>query len=67
MKRIDKSKLKVFFRTVGISSVIAFCLIFGFMAAAKAYENTVRIGYGVYKQAVDWDENGLRIFDFIIK
>lgn len=64
MKIERKRQLKIFWRTVRISSIVVFCLIFGFIGAAKAYENTVRIGFGIYRPAVEWNEDGLRIFDF---
>lgn len=66
MKKERKKQLKVFWRTFRISSIIMFCLIFGFFGAAKAYENTVRIGFGIYRSAVEWNDDGLRIFDYYV-
>lgn len=66
MKKIKRRNIKLFWRTFCISNVIAFCIILGLAASAKAYENTIRIGYGIYKPAVEWNENEFRIFDFTV-
>ena len=50
-----------------MTSVIIYCLIFGVMAAAKAYEHTVRIGYGKYRSAIEFNGDSVRIFDYEIK
>lgn len=47
-----------------MSSLILFCLLFGFFGMAKAYENTRQIGFGEYKKAVAYEDGVLRIFDF---
>lgn len=62
-----KKGTKLFLRTVMISSAVVFCLIFGFLGAAKAYENTIRIGFGEYKKAVELSDGYFRIFDYEIK
>lgn len=62
-----KKGTRTFLRSVYISSTVVFCLIFGFLAAAKAYENTVRIGFGEYKKAVELNDGYFRIFDYEIK
>lgn len=66
MRKEKKRQLNIFWRTVRISGIIMFCLLFGFLGAAKAYENTVRIGFGIYRPAVEWNEDGLRIFDYYV-
>ena len=50
-----------------MTSVIIYCLVFGMMAAARAYENTVRIGYGKYRSAIEFNDYSVRIFDYEIK
>lgn len=62
-----KNNKRVFFRAMYISAIAVFCLIFGFFGAAKAYENTVRIGFGEYKKAVNFENGKLRIFDLEIE
>lgn len=60
------NKTKVFLRSFYISSVIIFCICFGFLGIAKAYENIRLIGFGEYRKAVEYEEGTLRIFDFEI-
>ncbi|MBQ9965941.1 MAG: hypothetical protein IJP22_04355 [Clostridia bacterium] len=59
-----KRQKRIFFRTLYISLVVAFCLIFGFLSAAKAYENTKMIGFGENKKAIEKNDGFLYIFDF---
>lgn len=66
MKKFKKKQLEIFWRSVRISGIIMFCALFGLLGAAKAYENTVRIGFGIYRPAIEWNEEGFRIFDYYI-
>lgn len=59
MKRIKKS---IYFFL--ISFVFTSCIVFGFLSACIAYENTVKVAYGEYKTAVSIDGGKIRIFDF---
>ena len=66
MKRISKRKFKVFLRSFYLSGVIMFCILFAFFGVARAWENTVKIGFGQYKDAIEKTENGFRFLDFNI-
>ncbi|MBR7071845.1 MAG: hypothetical protein IKI29_06790 [Clostridia bacterium] len=57
---------RLFWRTFWLSSVIVWCLLLGGYGVAKAYENTVRIGYGEYRSAIRLTSDGLQILDFLI-
>ena len=59
-------KGKLFFRSFYISFVVLTCLVFGFFAMVRAYENTVLLESGEYKKAVEISDGSLRIFDFEI-
>ncbi len=58
--------MKLFFRSFYLSSVILFCLLLGFFGMAKAYENIRLIGFGEYRNAVEIEEETLKIFDLEI-
>ncbi|MBQ1961683.1 MAG: hypothetical protein II357_01160 [Clostridia bacterium] len=64
---MKKRRKQLFIRSFCMTSVIIYCLIFGVMAAARAYENTVRIGYGKYRSAIEFNDYSVRIFDYEIK
>ena len=55
---------RTFFRTLYISLVVAFCLIFGIFFAAKAYENINETGFAQNKKAIEINDGFLYIFDF---
>ncbi len=67
MKKIRKQDIQVFWRSLRISSIIIFCLFIGLYGASKAYENTLKIGFGKEQRTVEFSEDGVRIFDFTIK
>lgn len=62
-----KRNFKVFLRTFYISTVIMFCAVFGFLGIAKSYEAIRLTGFGEYRNAVDIDNDRIRLFDFEIK
>ena len=62
-----KKNFKLFLRTFYLTSVIMFCLVFGFIGLAKTYEAIRFVGFGEYKSAVDIDRDKARFFDFIIE
>ena len=62
-----KRNFKLFLRTFYLSAVIIFCLVFGFIGVAKAYEAIRFVGFGEYKSAIDIDRDKARFFDFEIK
>ncbi|MGN0494199.1 MAG: hypothetical protein ACI4F7_11170 [Acutalibacteraceae bacterium] len=47
--------------------MILFCLVFGIVGTARAYEKTRLVGFGEYRKAVELDGNILRILDFEIE
>ena len=58
--------MKLFFKTLFISSVLFFCLLFGFIGIAKAYENIRLVGFGEYRSAIEIEDGKLKIFDMEI-
>ncbi len=62
-----KTQTKTYFRTFYISLVVILCLCLGWIGISTAYENTVRIAYGEYRDAIQITEEGIRILDFVIK
>ena len=56
-------KRRVFLRTVRISTLVIFCLCLGFFGMVKAYENTRRIGFGEYRDAIEIEDGKIKIFD----
>ncbi len=62
-----KKQTKTYFRTFYISFIIIMCLVFGWLGISLAYENTVQIAFGEYKNAVEISENGFRILDFSVE
>lgn len=62
-----KKQTKTYFRTFYISFIIIMCLVFGWLGISLAYENTVQIAFGEYKNAVEINENGFRILDFSVE
>ena len=61
-----KRNLKIYFRSLYLSSVIIFCLTIGVFGIAKAYENTIETGFGERRQAIEFEDGILRILDFEI-
>ncbi len=61
-----KNERRLFWRSFALTSVILACLILGGFGIKEAYENTVRIGLGEYRSAVELTSEGLRILDFTI-
>lgn len=61
-----KSHIKIFIRSIVISSIIVFNIIFGFFGISKAYENIRLIGFGEYRKAIEIEDGKLLFFDFEI-
>ena len=57
-------KFKVYLRSFYISCVLILCLSIGFVGIGKAYENTVKTGFGREKSAIEINDGTLRILDF---
>lgn len=62
-----KRNLKIFIRSFYISAVIMLCLLFGSAGIAKAYSAMRLTAFGEYRQAIDFKDGKLRIFDFEIE
>ena len=63
---MKKRQISLFFRSMFLSTVIIFCIIFGSLSVAKIYENIRYVAYGEYKSAVEFTDDGIRILDFYI-
>ena len=61
-----RERVKLFLRTVYISSVIVFCVLLGLLGTAKAYENIRLIGFGEYRSAIELKDGKFSFFDFSI-
>lgn len=59
-----RRKFKLFLKSFYLSSLIIFCLIFGFLGVSKAYENIRMIGFGEYRSAIEIEDGKIKIFDF---
>ena len=59
-----KRNLRIFFKTVYITAVIIFCLVFGITGVMKAYENIREVCFGEYRNAVEIKDGRFRFFDF---
>lgn len=47
--------------------MVVFCLIVGFFGIATAYENMREIGFGEYRQAIEYKDGILTLLDFEIE
>ncbi len=56
-----------FLRKMVVSAVVTACILFGFMAACKAYSEIRKIGFGEYTNAIEKKEDGLKFFDYKIQ
>ncbi len=63
---IKIKKIKIFLKTVYISSTLLLCLFIGVFGSFKAYEGIRQIGFGEYCSAVEYKDGNLKIFDFEI-
>ncbi len=60
---MKKKSTKIYLRTLKITTILLFCLSLLAFGCFKAYEGIRQVGFGEYKNAVEIDENGLRIMD----
>ena len=65
-KKGEKMK-RLFFRSLILSSVIVFCMIFGLFFTAKAYENIRQVAFGEYRKAIEINKDKIMLFDYEIK
>lgn len=61
-----KNRIKIFLRTVYISSVIIFCLLLGFFGVCKAYEGIRLVGFGEYRNAIEIKDEKINLLDFTV-
>jgi len=61
-----KKNIKVFFKTVYITSTVIICVLIGIIGSFKAYESIRLIGFGEYRSAVEYKDGVLSFFDFEI-
>ena len=62
-----KRNSKIFWRTFVISFLIIICLYIIIAGIGESYKQMRRIGFGEYKNAVEYSDGGLRILDFSFK
>lgn len=61
-----KKNTELFLRSMYITAIIVICLALLIYGISEAYENTVNIGFGEYKNAIGFADGVLRILDFEI-
>lgn len=62
-----KRQTKTYFRTLYITLVVVMCLSLGWIGISMAYENTVQVAFGEYRQAIEISDEQIRILDFVIE
>ena len=56
--------MKEFIRKTYISAVVSSCILFGFCACCVAYQNIRQIGFGEYRNAIEYKDGNFRFFDY---
>lgn len=56
--------MKEFIRKAYISAVVSSCILFGFCAVCVAYQNIRQVGFGEYRNAIEYKDGTLRFFDY---
>ncbi len=56
--------MKEFLRKMTVSAIVTSCVLFGFMAACKAYSGIRKIGFGEYVSAIEIKDGEIKFFDF---
>ena len=56
--------MKEFIRKTYISAVVSSCILFGFCACCVAYRNIRQIGFGEYRNAIEYKDGNFRFFDY---
>lgn len=67
MQQKKRPCVRSFWRAFFMTGLLTACLLGGLAGAARAYENTVRIGFGKEQHAFALTDEGLRVFDFVIR
>ena len=62
-----KRNTKIFWRAFIISFLIVICLYIIIAGIGESYKQMRRIGFGEYKDAVEYSDGVLRILDFSFK
>ncbi len=62
-----KRNTKIYLRSFYLSLVIIFCLLLGWIGISTAYKNTLRLGWGQEKKAIEITDDYIRILDFTIE
>lgn len=62
-----KRNTKIYLRSFYLSLVIIFCLLIGWIGISTAYKNTLRLGWGQEKKAIEITDDYIRILDFTIE
>lgn len=58
--------MKDFIRKMTLSAVVTLCIIFGLFGMCKAYEGIRQIGFGEYRNAIEFEDGKVKIFDYEI-
>jgi hypothetical protein len=56
--------MKEFIRKTYISAVVSSCILFGFCACCVAYQNIRQIGFGEYRNAIEYKDGTVYFFDY---
>lgn len=62
-----KRSTRLFLKSWYLSSVILFCLVLGVLGIIKAYEGIRLVGFGEYRNAIEINNDEIKIFDFNLK
>ena len=63
MKKLKK-KTKIFFKSFYLSLTIFVCFFIALAGACKAYEGIRHIGFGEYRNAIEYKDGTFKFFDF---
>ena len=56
--------MKEFLRKMTISAVVTSCILWGFIGVCRAYSGIREVGFGEYRNAIEFEDGKLKIFDF---
>ena len=56
--------MREFIRKMYISAVVSSCILFGFWSICTAYRNIRQIGFGEYRNAIEYKDGNFRFFDY---
>ena len=61
---MKKENFRKFIRSFYITFVILLCVVLGFYAICKAYENMRLISFGEYRSAIEIKDGNFKFFDY---